>query len=279
MKKCLIVCGPTASGKTARGIELAKKYNTSVISADSRQCYRELNIGVAKPSRSQLLAVPHFFIDTHSIKDVVTARDFEEYALQVAGDLFKSRDVVVMAGGTGLYIRAFAEGLDDIPAPHPDLRAILTSKFEHNGFDWLYREVETLDPTFFRQGDVQNPRRMLRALEVILTTGKSVIEYQRHARKQRQFDVEYVFLNPPREQLYQHIDNRTDQMIRDGLIEEARDLYEFRHLPALQTVGYQEIFGHMEGKYSLQTAIDEIKKNTRRYAKRQVTWFKKYAGT
>lgn len=277
MKKCLIVCGPTASGKTALGIQLAEKYKTSIISADSRQCYRELNIGVAKPSAEELRRVEHYFIDTYSIHEEVTVKDFEEFALQKAMELFQSHDQIIMVGGTGLYIKAFAEGLDEIPEPHTDLRQILEMKFKVNGFEWLQQEVRLLDPLFAEKGEMENPRRMLRALEVILTTGKSIVDYQSKKAKTRPFEVEYIFLNPPRQNLYRFINSRTEKMIRDGLLKEAEALFPYRHLTALQTVGYREIFDYMEGRFSFREAVEEIKKNTRRYAKRQVTWFKKYA--
>ena len=275
-KKCLVVCGPTAVGKTDLAIELALKYNTSIISADSRQCFSELNIGVAKPSKGQLESVPHYFINSHSIHQEINVKVFETYALHAADKIFKEKDILVMVGGTGLYIKAFAEGIDEVPETNPEVRERIIASYKENGIHWLQQELESHDPRFFSEGEMENPQRMLRALEVKLSTRKSILDFQSNQKVQRDFDIEYILLELPRETLYQRINHRVDIMMENGLLEEVTSPYPFRHLNALQTVGYREIFDFIEGSHSLEFAIEEIKKNTRRYAKRQMTWFKKY---
>lgn len=276
-KKCLIVCGPTAVGKTDFAIDLALKHNTSIISADSRQCYKELDIGVAKPSTEQLESVYHYFINSHSIQQEVNVKVFETYALHAATEIFKENDVAVMVGGTGLYIKAFAEGIDEVPETDPEIREQITTSYKENGIQWLQQELESHDPKFYAEGEMENPQRMLRALEVKRSTGKSILDFQSNQKVQRDFDIEYILLELPRETLYQRINHRVDLMMKEGLLEEVKSLYLFRHLNALQTVGYREIFDYLEEKNSLEFAVEEVKKNTRRYAKRQMTWFKKFA--
>ena len=274
-KTCIIISGPTAVGKTSYGIELALKYNTQVISADSRQCFKELNIGVAKPSREELEKVPHYFINSHSIHDEVDAKVFENYALKTAGKLFENRDTVIMVGGTGLYIKAFTDGLDDIPEADENIRREIDAQYKIYGFDWLHDEIKKHDPDFFLNGEMQNPRRMLRALEVKLSTGKSIFDFHSGKNAKRDFEIKNIFLGLPRQELYDNINHRVDVMMEKGLLDEAKGLFPLRHLNALQTVGYKELFHYFEGKISLEKAVDEIKKNTRHYAKRQMTWFKK----
>lgn len=277
-KRCLIVCGPTAVGKTDISIDLALKYNTSIISADSRQCYKELNIGVAKPSTHQLESVPHYFINSHSIRQEINVKLFETYALNAVAEIFQENDVAVMVGGTGMYIKVFAEGIDDVPETNKEIRERIINSYEEHGIEWLQQELKLHDPEFYVEGEMQNPQRMLRALEVKNSTGKSILDFQSNQKNQRDFEVEYMLLELPRETLYQRINHRVDIMMEEGLLEEVKSLFPFRHLNALQTVGYRELFDYIEGKHSLETAVEEIKKNTRRYAKRQMTWFKKYAG-
>jgi len=276
-KTCIIISGPTAVGKTSYGIELALKYNTHIISADSRQCFKELNIGVAKPSREQLEKVKHYFINSHSIQEEVNSKIFEDYALKRVNEIFKNNDIAIMVGGTGLYIKAFSEGLDDIPAIDENIRKEINELYNSHGLPWLKHEIEMKDNLFFLNGEMQNPQRMLRALEVKLSTGKSILDFQTRKKAQRDFAIKNVVLELSREQLYTNINNRVDQMMEEGLLQEAEKLFQYRHLNALQTVGYKELFDYMEEKTSLTEAIEEIKKNTRHYAKRQVTWFKKVA--
>ncbi len=274
-KTCIIVSGPTAVGKTSYGIELALEHDTQIISADSRQCFKELNIGVAKPSDEQLEKVKHYFINSHSIHDEVNARIFEEYALKAVNEIFERRNVAIMVGGTGLYIKAFMEGLDEIPGIDEQIRKDINENYLAKGFEWLRNELKNNDPVFFAKGEMQNPQRMLRALEVKVSTGKSILDFHSRNKVKRDFEIKVCLLELPREQLYKNINLRVDQMMDDGLLKEAEALYPFKHLNALQTVGYKELFDYFDGKISLEKAIEEIKKNTRHYAKRQMTWFNK----
>jgi tRNA dimethylallyltransferase len=275
-KTCLIISGPTAVGKTDYGIELAHKYNTQIISADSRQCFKELNIGVAKPSAEQLEKVKHYFINTHSIHDEVNVKIFEEYALKSVNEIFKNNDVAIMVGGTGLYIKAFCQGLDEIPSVDESIRRKINEQYEENGFEWLRNEIKLQDNDFFTRGEMQNPQRILRALEVKLSTGKSILDFHSGKKAERDFEIKNILLDLPREQLYRNINHRVDKMMEDGLLEEAKALYPYKHLNALQTVGYKELFDYFDNKISLEKAIEEIKKNTRHFAKRQITWFNKF---
>jgi len=274
-KTCIIISGPTAAGKTSFAINLAQKHNTEIISADSRQCFMELNIGVAKPGSAQLQLVKHYFINSHSIHEEMNAGIFEEYALKAANEIFKINDIAIVVGGTGLYIKAFAKGLDEVPPVNTALREELIEKYANLGIDWLRNEIRIHDEDFFEKGEIQNPQRMLRALEVKLSTGKSILEYHSGKIVPRDFDIQNIFINLPRDQLYQNINNRVDEMMQHGLLEEARELFPYKHLNALQTVGYKELFDFFEEKISLEKAVDDIKKNTRHYAKRQLTWFSK----
>lgn len=273
-KTCIIISGPTAVGKTAFGIDLALRYQTEIISADSRQCFKELTIGVAKPSVEQLNTVKHHFINSFSITDKVNAKIFESYALQCVNEIFESRDIAVMVGGTGLYIKAFIEGLDEIPEVDEEVRKEITRQYHHHGWQWLHSEIEKRDPLYFSKGEAQNPQRMLRALEVKISTGKSILDFQSGTKVKRDFEIKNIVLELPREQLYNNINVRVEQMMEQGLLHEAENLYSSRHLNALQTVGYKELFDYMDGKFSLQVTVEEIKKNTRHFAKRQITWFK-----
>ena len=274
-KNCLVIAGPTAVGKTPLAIRLAKHFNTQIISADSRQCYKELNIGVAKPSSTGLGKVKHYFIDSHSIREDVNAKIFESYALKAIDTIFLKYDIAIMVGGTGLYIKAFCEGIDEIPVVDGDIKKNIISNFQTSGIKWLQSEIEKNDPLYFRKGELQNPQRLMRALEVKLFTGKSIIEFQTQQKKKRYFNIIKIGLELPKEQLHQNINNRVDDMMRNGLLEEVKSLYSYKHLSALQTVGYKELFEHLELKISLDEAIEKIKTNTRQYAKRQMTWFKK----
>lgn len=275
-KTCIIISGPTAVGKTALAIELAQQYKTEIISADSRQCYKELNIGVAKPTLQQLKQVKHFFIDSHSIQEEVNVKIFEEYALDAAAKIFTKNDVAIVVGGTGLYLKAFCEGLDAIPATNPLIDKDIHETFSEKGFEWLEKELQIHDPLFFAEGEMQNTQRMLRALQVKMSTEKSILEFQTGIKKKRPFTIINKVLSLPREILYQQINHRVDLMMDAGLLQEAELLFPYKHLNALQTVGYKELFDYLEGKISLPFAVENIKKNTRHFAKRQITWFKKY---
>ncbi len=273
-----IIVGPTAVGKTKYAIDLAKKLNTEIISADARQCYQELNIGVARPSIEELASVPHHFIASHSIQDIVNAGVFEAYALAKTESLLAQFGSVVMVGGTGLYIKAFAEGMDSIPAIDPAIRAQIQNDVFNKGIDWLQGQVKSLDPIYWAAADLgeqQNTQRLSRALEVILGTGQSILDFQQQQKQYRPFAIEKIGLDMPRAQLYDRINQRVVQMATMGLEEEVKSLLPKFHLNALQTVGYQEWVPYFKGEQSKEAVIQAIQQNTRHYAKRQMTWFKK----
>jgi len=269
----IIIVGPTAVGKTAAAIRLARHLQTSIISADSRQCYRELNIGVAKPSPAELEAVPHYFINSHSVADEVSAATFEHLALQWTAEVFRQSPAVVMVGGTGLYIRAFTDGLDTIPPVDQSIRSHIRLRYEEHGLPWLQTEIEKYDPAFYAAGEILNPPRLMRALEVRLSTGQSILSFQSREPRQRPFRIITIGLQLSREQLNQRIDTRVDDMMEAGLLEEVKGLLPYRSQNALQTVGYKELFHFLDNKTTLESAVAAIKTNTRQYAKRQLTWF------
>ena len=262
-------------GKTAAAIQLAQSLNTQIISADSRQCYRELNIGVAKPGTRELVDLKHYFINSHSIHEPVDAAIFETYALHAVRQIFDTNDVAVMVGGTGLYIKAFAEGLDDIPAISINIRGEIMNSLEVNGLAWLQEQVIKHDPAFWQIVEQQNPQRLLRGLEVVLSTGKSITSFRKGGKKQRPFNIIKAGIDLPRPELNDRINNRVDTMIAAGLPAEVESLLPYQHNNALQTVGYKELFSYFNGNISLEKAIENIKTNTRHYAKRQMTWFRK----
>lgn len=271
----IIIAGPTAVGKTALGIQLAQHFNTKIISADSRQCFKELSIGVAKPSLEQLQSVTHYFINSHSVNEEVNAGIFEQYALGIAEELFKQNKIVVMVGGTGLYIKAFAEGIDSMPAIPLQIRESIINQYEQKGLAWLQDEVKEKDPLFWEVAEQQNPQRLMRALEVVITTGQSITNYRTQQTVTRPFNIIKIGIELPREKLIDNINQRVDIMMKDGLLAEVASLLPFQHLNALQTVGYKELFAYFNKETSLPEAIERIKINTRQYAKRQMTWFKK----
>jgi tRNA dimethylallyltransferase len=274
----IVVVGPTAVGKTAFAIALAQHFNTQIISADSRQCYKELNIGVAKPTTQELATIKHYFIGTHSINEEVNAGVFEKYALDAADQIFKTSATAVMVGGTGLYIKSFCEGIDLMPAIDIAIRNTVITNLETNGLEWLQKEVATKDPIYWEiTNEKNNPQRLMRALEMVLATGKSITSFQSAQKITRPFNILKIGLSMPREILNGRIHERVDAMMHDGLLEEVKGLLPMAHLNALQTVGYQEIFAHLRGEISLQDAVTEIKQHTRQYAKRQMTWFTKDA--
>lgn len=274
-KTVIIVSGPTASGKTALAIQLALHYNTSIISADSRQCYKELNIGVARPAEDELTVAPHFFIASHSLHDTVTAKTFEQFALQTLHELFAKKDIVIMAGGTGLYIQAFCNGLDDIPETDAIIRSEIIAEYEKHGLHWLQQSIQQEDHLYWQQGAIQNPQRMMRALEVIRGTGQSILSFQQNKSVQRPFNILHITLDVPVDMLAERIKQRTHNMIAAGLVEEVKRFTEYRNNNALQTVGYAEIFEYLDGKLTLEEATQQIIIHTRQYAKRQRTWFRR----
>ena len=241
-KTVVIVEGPTASGKTSVAIELAKYFQTEIISADSRQCFRELKIGVARPSEAELQSVKHHFIASHSIHDKVNAGTFENFALHKVEEIFEKTDEVVMVGGTGLYIKAFCEGLDFIPQVSNEIRREIISGYEKNGLRWLQEKIRKTDPAFYTTGEIQNPHRLMRALEVVKATGRSIVEFRRGEKEKRNFRIIKIALELPKDQLHRNINARVDAMIAAGLVEEVKKLLPDKDLNALQTVGYSEIF-------------------------------------
>lgn len=277
-KTVVVIAGPTAVGKTAVAIEVARQWGTEIISADSRQCYRELNIGVARPSPEELAAVPHHFIASHSIHQKVTASTFEQYALEKAGEIFRRHHTLVMVGGTGLYIKAFCEGMDEVPEVPEEVRNELVEQYTQYGLAWLQEEVKKADSRFYETGEVQNPQRLMRALEVVRATGHSILHYRKGTKATRPFRVVKVALTLPKDVLHQRINTRVEQMMEQGLLEEVRTLIAYQHLNALQTVGYKELFEYFKGLIPLEEAVEAIRKNTRQYAKRQLTWFRKDPG-
>lgn len=274
-KTVYIIVGPTAVGKTSLAIQLAKHLQTEIISADARQCYKELSIGVARPSVEELNTVPHHFIASHSITETVNASVFEKYALAITEKLFEQKDSVVMVGGTGLYIKAFCEGLDDIPAIDPSVRKKITQSYETNSLIWLQEQLKQKDPVYWEQAEQDNPQRLMRALEVMEGLGKSILSFQGQQKKQRPFTIKMIGLEMDRPILYDRINARVLQMVADGLEQEVESLLPQCSFNALQTVGYREWLPYFKKEQNVQQVIEAIQQNTRQYAKRQMTWFKK----
>ena len=273
MSELLIALGPTAVGKTDYSIDLALERHSPVISCDSRQLFREMRIGTARPSDEQLARVKHYFIASHSITETYTAGRYEVEALALLEDLFKTHDTLVMTGGSGLYIDALCNGLDDFPDADPALRASLTERLEKEGLASLRHELRRLDPDTAARIDPANRQRIIRALEVCIATGKPYSEFRSGRRKERPFTIRKIGLTRPREELYARIDARVDQMMEQGLEEEALRLLPYRNLSALNTVGYRELFRYFDGDYPLEEAVRLIKRNTRHYAKKQLTYW------
>ncbi len=275
-KKLLVIAGPTAVGKTDYSIEAALRCGSPVISCDSRQIYKEMTIGTAVPDASQLAAVKHYFIHSISVLDAYSSGQYEIDALALIDKLFsEGHETLVMAGGSGFYIDAVCKGLDNLPVPPPELREELTRRVREEGVEALADELKRLDPAAWKAIDIKNGQRVVRALETIIVSGRSFTEFKLAEPRKRDFEIEKICLTRPRDVIYDRIDRRVLQMIDEGLVEEVRGLEKYRNLPALQTVGYKEIFGYLDGKYSLDEAIRLIQRNTRHYAKKQLTWWKR----
>lgn len=275
-KKLLVIAGPTAVGKTDYSIEAALRCGSPVISCDSRQIYKEMTIGTAVPDASQLAAVKHYFIHSISVLDAYSSGQYEIDALALMDKLFsEGHETLVMAGGSGFYIDAVCKGLDNLPVPPPELREELTRRVREEGVEALADELKRLDPAAWKAIDIKNGQRVVRALETIIVSGRSFTEFKLAEPRKRDFEIEIICLTRPRDVIYDRIDRRVLQMIDEGLVEEVRGLEKYRNLPALQTVGYKEIFGYLDGKYSLDEAIRLIQRNTRHYAKKQLTWWKR----
>ena len=278
-KKLIIITGPTAIGKTGLAVFLAKQLKTEIISFDSRQFYKEMKIGTAVPTDDELAEAPHHFIQNLSIHDEYTVGDFERDALKKLEELFQKYDSVVMVGGSGMFEKAVTEGLDEFPEVDKAIRQNLNQEFEMYGIEPLQKELLKADLDYYNQVDLNNPMRIIRALEICRGTGKPFSSFRKKQSAQRNFNILKIGLQLPREEIYERINHRVDMMMEEGLLDEVRSLYEFKHLNSLQTVGYRELFDYLEGKFDLEFAVGEIKKNTRRYAKRQLTWYRKDENT
>jgi tRNA dimethylallyltransferase len=274
-KKLIVLVGPTAVGKTSVAIALAKHFGTEIISADSRQIFRELTIGTAKPSAPELEQIPHHFINSHSIHEPYDAAEYGRDALLLINKLFTQHHHLILCGGSGLYIKAVCEGFDEIPDIPEAIRENLIKEYEQHGIKVLQDKMMMLDPEYYLEIDKQNPHRLIRALEVVEVTGQSIRSFQKKNKLEHPFEILRIGLTLPRDVLYERIDRRMDEMISQGLFAEAESLYPFKHINALQTVGYQEIFDYIDGKYDREEAVRLLKRNSRRYAKRQLTWFQR----
>ena len=268
------IIGPTAIGKTDLAIKIAEFYKTEIVSADSRQFYRELNIGTAKPSSSELSKIKHHLINNKSIQEQYNINDFEKDAIESINSIFKKNKVAVLVGGSGLFINSVLYGLDEIPEIDENIRNSLYSDMDSLGIKTLQEKLKLLDPNSYENIDIDNPRRLIRALEVTIGSGKPYSSFLKKTKKTRNFNVITIGLNQDRADLYEKINTRVDNMIKDGLIDEVKGLLELKNLKTLNTIGYSEVFKYIDGVYSKDECINEIKKNTRRYAKRQLTWFK-----
>lgn len=275
-KTLIVITGPTAIGKTTLAINLAQYYQTEIISADSRQFYREMDIGTAKPSPDELNVAKHHFINSHSISEIFNVGDYEREAIELIALLFKDHDILILVGGSGLYINAIVNGFDHIPSSSTMVRDKYNRLLIQEGISVLQDKLKNIDPEFYNEVDLNNPQRLIRALEVFETSGKPFSEYRTKVKKERNFNIIKIGLSSDRQKLYENINHRVDMMINFGLINEVEGLRSFRHLNPLNTVGYSELFDYFDGIYTIEEAIGKIKQNTRRFAKRQLTWFNKY---
>jgi len=275
INKLVVISGPTAVGKTSLAISLAKKLQAEIISADSRQFYKELNIGVAVPTQEQLFEVKHHFIQHLSVEDYYNVSRFENDVLKWLTAYFEKNEFAIIVGGSGLYLDAVCKGIDTLPDPDMSLRNQLKKTIQSEGLESMRNQLKQLDPEYYNKVDLNNPNRILRALEVCIKTGKSYSSFRKNESKPRNFKIIKIGLDRPREELFSIIEKRVDLMIEEGLVDEVNSLKKFRHMNALNTVGYKEIFNYLDGERSLDKAIEKIKTNTRRYAKRQLTWFKR----
>ncbi|MBO9673736.1 MAG: tRNA (adenosine(37)-N6)-dimethylallyltransferase MiaA [Sphingobacteriaceae bacterium] len=275
LKTLISIVGPTAIGKTALGIQIARHFGTEIISADSRQFFKEMAIGTAKPEAEELAAAKHHFIDSHSVTQLFSTGDFEVEGLKKLEEIFEKHDLAIMVGGSGLYVNALINGLDEMPDIDLSIREKLNRQFEEEGIAAIQSQLAHLDPEYFAKVDQQNPQRMIRGLEVSLSTGQKLSSMLSATKKERPFNIIKIGLNTDRAVLYDRINSRVDKMIAAGLLDEVKALTPFKHHNALNTVGYSELFDYLDGKLSLEDAITAIKQNTRRFAKRQLTWFRR----
>ena len=274
-KTLIVITGPTAVGKTALCLDIAQHFGIPIINADSRQIYKELKIGTASPTSEQLQLVPHYFVGSLSLTDYYSASLFEQQVLEILSRQFRSHDFALMAGGSMMYIDAVCDGIDDIPTVDDQTRETLKRRLAQEGLEALVEQLKELDPEYYKIVDRQNPRRVVHGLEICLMTGKTYTSFRKREKKERPFRIVKIGLNRPREELYDRINQRVDQMMQQGLLEEAKALYPMRQMNALNTVGYKELFDYLDGRWPLEEAVERIKGNTRRYARKQLTWYKK----
>ena len=274
-KTLIVITGPTAVGKTALCLDIAQHFGIPIINADSRQIYKELKIGTASPTSEQLQLVPHYFVGSLSLTDYYSASLFEQQVLEILSRQFRSHDFALMAGGSMMYIDAVCDGIDDIPTVDDQTRETLKRRLAEEGLEALVEQLKERDPEYYEIVDRQNPRRVVHGLEICLMTGKTYTSFRKREKKERPFRIVKIGLNRPREELYDRINQRVDQMMQQGLLEEAKALYPMRQMNALNTVGYKELFDYLDGRWPLEEAVERIKGNTRRYARKQLTWYKK----
>ena len=276
MKKTLIVItGPTAVGKTALCLDLATHFGIPIINADSRQIYRELRIGTARPTEEQMQQTKHYFVGTLGLEDYYSASLFEQQVLELLSQLFLSHDYALLTGGSMMYIDAVCDGIDDIPTIDDETRALMKQRLAEEGLERLCEDLKRLDPEYYEIVDKQNPRRVVHALEICTMTGQTYTSFRRREKRERPFRIIKIGLNRQREELYTRINQRVDEMMASGLLDEVKTMYPKRSLNALNTVGYKELFDYLDGRWSLEEAVERIKGNTRRYARKQLTWYKK----
>ena len=276
MKKTLIVIiGPTAVGKTALCMDLATHFGIPIINADSRQIYRELKVGTARPTEEQMQQIKHYFVGTLGLEDYYSASLFEQQVLELLSQLFQAHDFALMTGGSMMYIDAVCDGIDDIPTIDDETRTLMKQRLAEEGLEQLCEDLRRLDPEYYEIVDKQNPRRVVHALEICTMTGQTYTSFRRREKRERPFRIIKIGLNRPREELYARINQRVDEMMANGLLEEVKTMYPKRSLNALNTVGYKELFDYLDGRWPLEEAVERIKGNTRRYARKQLTWYKK----
>ena len=271
----IVLIGPTGVGKTELSLSIAEHFQTCILSADSRQLYQDLKIGTAAPTPSQLARVPHHFVGTLGLTDYYSAAQYEADVLEKLEELFQHNDTVVLTGGSMMYVDAVCKGIDDIPTVDKETRELMLQRYEEEGLETLCAELKILDPEYYQIVDLKNPKRVIHALEICYMTGKTYTSFRTHKHKERPFRIIQIGLTREREELYDRINRRVDEMMQEGLLEEAKSVYPFKHLNSLNTVGYKEIFNYLDGEWSLDFAIEKIKQNSRIYSRKQMTWFKR----
>ena len=274
-KKLIVLTGPTAVGKTAVSLDIAKHFGIPVINADSRQIFKELKIGTARPTEEEMQEVKHYFVGTLGIEDYYSASLYEQQVLELLEKEFQSHEYALLSGGSMMYIDAVCDGIDDIPTIDDNTRALMKQRLKDEGLEALVEELKRLDPEYYEIVDRQNPRRVVHALEICVMTGQTYTSFRKRSKKERPFRIIKIGLDRPREELYNRINARVDQMMSDGLLDEVKALYPKKDMNALNTVGYKELFDYLDGRWSLEEAVERIKGNTRRYARKQLTWYKK----